>query len=243
MAGNQQRLSIDERRERLLAVGAHMFSRRPYHEIGVEELAEAAGTSNGLLYHYFKGKRQFYVAVVESAYKRLIEAVSASGDHPSGNRIMLGLTNFLTYVEEHSNEWTWLIRVAGSEGDLAQVGGEAERVFVEQIIGYVGRRPESPMLRNAVTGWVGFNENAARAWLARARLPARDAMARMMAYALLGALRGVAIDEPQALRPELAAALRERLSSPEELMDLVPSVRISRPDDTGADCTAAPAPG
>lgn len=214
MSTARRRLRLDERRARLLAVGIDMFSSRPYHVIGVEDLAAAAGISNGLLYHYYRGKREFYVAVVEEAYARLIRAVSEGVQ-----RLDQGLDNFLRYIEHNSAEWTWLIRVA-REGDLADVARAAEDVFVGQIVNMVGVEAASPTLLNAVTGWVGFNENAGRAWLQRGCRPDRREMVRLMSHALMGALRGVALVEPAAVRPELAAALRAGASSPDLLAEL-----------------------
>jgi AcrR family transcriptional regulator len=211
----RRRLTVDERRTKLLAVGVEMFSTRPYHEVGVEELAAAAGVSNGLLYHYYRGKREFYIAVVEEAYSRLIRAISEG----TGS-LTEGLDKFLHYIADNSAEWTWLIRVAGSEGDLVRVAGAAERVFVDQIVDLVGSGDDSPTLLNAVTGWVGYNENAGRAWLQRHRRPGREQMVELMSHALMGALRGVSLVEPGALRPEIAAALRAGASSPALLTEL-----------------------
>lgn len=62
MAGKQgertrRRLSTEERREQLLSVGARLFSESPYDEVWIEQVAEIAGVSRGLLYHYFPTKR------------------------------------------------------------------------------------------------------------------------------------------------------------------------------------------
>jgi len=56
-APRRVRLQIDERRKQLLELGIEVFSTQPYEEISIESLAEAAGISKGLLYHYFRGKR------------------------------------------------------------------------------------------------------------------------------------------------------------------------------------------
>ena len=60
-----------------------LFSTRAYEEIWVEEIAERAGVSRGLLYHHFPTKRDFYVAVTRAAAAEVGEltlpAVAASG--------------------------------------------------------------------------------------------------------------------------------------------------------------------
>ena len=58
------RLENDERRRRLLELGARLFTEHAYDEISMSRIAREAGISKGLLYHYFPSKRDFYVAVV-----------------------------------------------------------------------------------------------------------------------------------------------------------------------------------
>ena len=68
----RRRLSTEERREQLLAVGARLFSESPYDDVWIEQVAEIAGVSRGLLYHYFPTKRDFFAAVVERESERML---------------------------------------------------------------------------------------------------------------------------------------------------------------------------
>jgi AcrR family transcriptional regulator len=52
----RQRLSPERRREQLLQIGARLFAEHPYEDVWIEEVAELAGVSRGLLYHYFPTK-------------------------------------------------------------------------------------------------------------------------------------------------------------------------------------------
>ena len=54
---------MDRRAERL-ALGAEVFGKRPYDEVRIDEIAERAGVSRALMYHYFPEKRAFFAAVV-----------------------------------------------------------------------------------------------------------------------------------------------------------------------------------
>ena len=56
------RLSTEQRRLQLLAIGAELFARRPYEQVSIEEVAEIAQISCGLLYHYFPSKRAMVLA-------------------------------------------------------------------------------------------------------------------------------------------------------------------------------------
>src|SRR2546429_8978694 len=69
----RRRLSPDDRRAELLALGAEVFGQRPYDEVRIDEVAERAGVSRALMYHYFPDKRTFFAAVVRAEGDRLFE--------------------------------------------------------------------------------------------------------------------------------------------------------------------------
>src|SRR5437763_15120906 len=67
------RLDPEERRAQLIELGLRMLSSETPERVPVDEIAEAAGISRGLLFHYFPAKRDVYVAVATGAADRLHE--------------------------------------------------------------------------------------------------------------------------------------------------------------------------
>ncbi|MFI5427403.1 helix-turn-helix domain-containing protein [Aeromicrobium sp. UC242_57] len=59
-----------------------MFADRSYEDVHIEELAEVAGVSRGLLYHYFPNKRAFFAAMVSRESGRMAELTSPDSDAP-----------------------------------------------------------------------------------------------------------------------------------------------------------------
>lgn len=76
MATARRRLSPQDRRAELLALGAEVFGKRPYDEVRIDEIAERAGVSRALMYHYFPDKRAFFAAVVKDEADRLYAATN-----------------------------------------------------------------------------------------------------------------------------------------------------------------------
>ena len=72
----RRRLSPEDRRAELLALGAEVFGKRPYDEVRIDEIAERAGVSRALMYHYFPDKRAFFAAVVRDEADRLYAATN-----------------------------------------------------------------------------------------------------------------------------------------------------------------------
>ena len=60
-------MSPDSRREQLLGLGVRLLATRSLDDLSIETLAEEAGISRGLLYHYFGNKQEFHTAVVRRA--------------------------------------------------------------------------------------------------------------------------------------------------------------------------------
>ena len=61
-------LSRDARIQSILAASQRVFSRRPYDEISIDEIAAEASMSKGLLYHYFASKRDLYLETLRSVF-------------------------------------------------------------------------------------------------------------------------------------------------------------------------------
>ena len=134
MAANQggrtrRRLSTGERREQLLSVGARLFSESPYDEVWIEQVAEIAGVSRGLLYHYFPTKRDFFAAVVERESERMLRMTAAVPGVPVREQLAAGLDAFLEYVETHAHGFRAFHRAdaAGDQACARSTGGRWPR--------------------------------------------------------------------------------------------------------------------
>jgi len=66
-ASAAKRLPPDERRRHLTEVALEVFAKRGYSETELSDVADAAGIRRPLLYHYFGGKEDLYLAVLELA--------------------------------------------------------------------------------------------------------------------------------------------------------------------------------
>ncbi len=187
--------STGERREQLLAVGAGLFSESPYDEVWIEQVAEIAGVSRGLLYHYFPTKRDFFAAVVERESERMLRMTAAVPGIPAREQLDANLDAFLAYVEEHAHGYRAFHR-ADASGDQAvrkvyqRALGAQERQILEAIAAdpEFGRlADERPDLRLAVRGWLAFTTAVCLEWLRGSDL-SREQVRDLCARALLGTL-------------------------------------------------------
>jgi AcrR family transcriptional regulator len=191
----RRRLSTEERREQLLSVGARLFSESPYDEVWIEQVAEIAGVSRGLLYHYFPTKRDFFAAVVERESERMLRLTAAVPGTPVREQLSAGLDTFLAYVEAHAHGFRAFHR-ADAAGDQAvrRVYQRALAAQEQQILAALDADPDvpggiedRPELRIAVRGWLAFTTAVCLEWLRGSELT-REQLRDLCARALLGAI-------------------------------------------------------
>ncbi|OBB01815.1 TetR family transcriptional regulator [Mycobacteriaceae bacterium 1482268.1] len=103
MSEPRRRLSPEDRRSELLALGTKVFGERPYDEVRIDEIAERAGVSRALMYHYFPDKRAFFAAVVKAEGDRLFEATNtpAVPGQTLFEQLRAGVLAYLHYDEKH----------------------------------------------------------------------------------------------------------------------------------------------
>src|SRR4051794_36584491 len=120
------RMSPDSRREQLLELGVRLLSTRPLDELSIEMLAEAAGVSRGLLYHYFDNLKDFHRAVCRRAADDLIEVTAPVQEGDALERLARSLDAYVGYVEQNYAGYVSLVRgAAGGDEDLQAIYEEA----------------------------------------------------------------------------------------------------------------------
>lgn len=185
----RRRLSTEARHAQLLSVGIRIFSERPYDSVSTEEIAEAAGVSTGLLYHYFPSKRHLYVATVQAIATAFEAATTLDPSVPMPQALQRVLDNFLTFIENNSAIYRALIRGGvGVDGEVHAIVERVRQGVVRQLIGVV-YPSASPRLRLHVVGWVGFVEASSLDWLIHRDLP-REVFLQCLTESLPNLLQG-----------------------------------------------------
>ncbi len=193
-ARTRRRLSTEERREQLLAVGARLFSESPYDEVWIEQVAEIAGVSRGLLYHYFPTQREFFAAVVERESERMLRMTAAVPGVPVRDQLTASLDTYLAWAEEQAHGFRAFHRAEAS-GDPAvrKVYHRALAAQERQILAAMAADPEfgpvceaRPDIRLAVRGWLAFTTAVCLEWLSGTEDLTRDQVRDLCARALLG---------------------------------------------------------
>ncbi len=220
----RRRLSTGERREQLLSVGARLFSESPYDDVWIEQVAEIAGVSRGLLYHYFPTKRDFFAAVVERESERMLRMTATVPGVPAREQLDANLDAFLAYVEEHAHGYRAFHR-ADASGDQAvrKVYQRALAAQERQILAALAADPEFGRLVR------GAARPAARrprlAGVHDRRVPGVAARLGPVPAAGAGPVRAVAARHPRALSGRFAVLRYGNRTGSREVVGVHPDLR------------------
>jgi AcrR family transcriptional regulator len=162
---DRRRLSPDDRRNELLALGAEVFGQRPYDEVRIDEIAERAGVSRALMYHYFPDKRAFFAAVVRAEGERLFQATNTPPQPGLSllEQLRAGVLAYLEYDEAHPHgAWAAYMGMGRSDPVLRGIDDidndrQANRIIdrLNESIGELDSKLERD-LRVIVYGWLAF---------------------------------------------------------------------------------------
>jgi AcrR family transcriptional regulator len=181
-----QRLDVDERRRRLLELGADIFTRHSYADISMAAIAREAGISKALLYHYFPSKQAYFVATLEQRAEELARRIAVDPALPPLEQLTRSLDAFLGWVEANADGYGKLLEGATTHGEVRELVDRVRSGTAEQLL--VGLSPDSPpppALRAAVHGWLWFMDGTLMDWLEH-----RDYERPQLLAVLLGALLG-----------------------------------------------------
>ncbi len=156
-----------ERRAALVAVAADLFARKPYDEIYISEIAEAAGVAHGLLFYHFKDKRGLYLAVLQQVLDEIVELHRPRDSEDTNEQRLRGLfRRHIEYRRSHAHTMLALMRAGGQDPEVDELferGRRAGAEFVMDLLGLTTDPP--PPLRIAIRGIMGMLDEATIDWL------------------------------------------------------------------------------
>jgi AcrR family transcriptional regulator len=184
-----------------MAAALELFSRQDAEAVSIDDVASAAGASRALVYHYFGGKQELYVAALRSAAETLEARLRPQEDGRPLDELAAGLTRYFDFVEERAAGFAALLRggPANRAGEIGEiVDGVRQRMFM-LISRQMRVADPGPVLRLSLRSWIASVETAALDWLEHRDID-RPVLERMLIEHMV-ALLGVATGhDPQVRR-------------------------------------------
>lgn len=158
----RQRLTADDRRKQLVGIGLQMLRTRPIHELSVDAVAEEAGISRTLLFHYFPSKRDFYVAVISAAGRRLLRVTKPDPALPADEQLVQMLTAYAAFVHRRRSSYISFVRgAAGGDVFVVEVYDETRAALTDRVLGLLD---SADVDRLRVHAWLAYVEDLFIEW-------------------------------------------------------------------------------
>jgi AcrR family transcriptional regulator len=169
-----------------------MLVERALHELSVEEIAAAAGTSKALVFHYFGSRPDLLRAIAEAAADDFIERTDPT--LPLEDQLQQSMQAFVRYVADRRVGYVMLVRgPATNEDAMLGLFEQTRDRVVDRIVSKLGPVDAVPAFRLVVRGWVAFAEEVTISWVADPVLTEDElleilnhSLAQLVALALLG---------------------------------------------------------
>ncbi|MGY3566656.1 TetR/AcrR family transcriptional regulator [Sinomonas sp. RB5] len=190
---HRARLSPQDRRAQLVAVGVNFLIDHTLDELTMDELARRAGVSRPLVFHYFETRQGMHLAVVTTARDSLLVASAPRQDLAPRERIRDTLLRITVFVQEHRGTFYSLVRgTASGDPAVRKIVDESRELNAERLsdsfieLGLA----DTAVLRIALRSWVAFAEETLVS-LAIERDTGADDVVRFLEASLHGMVNAV----------------------------------------------------
>jgi AcrR family transcriptional regulator len=148
-----------------LTIGAQLLAERHLDEVQITEIADRAGVSRGLLYHYFPTKQDFAIAVARSA---CAEVFAAEPDPalPVDERARRVLDAYVEFAEANQDAYRAMHISLVADPRVRELRAADLAGHEQRVLGAFGIAEPSPILRAAIRGWLAFVIAVILDWLA-----------------------------------------------------------------------------
>ena len=162
------RLDPQERREQILDAANALFAKRPYDEVSIEDIASSAGVTRGLVHHYFGGRKEVYIGLLERLGAQREQELRPPKGRSARARVADSVSRWLDWTD--ANRMIWLATISHGEDiadpEVRHVVGDLVRRAVALLASFHADVAEdSARLRYALECWTGLNRTATRRWL------------------------------------------------------------------------------
>src|SRR6218665_2030318 len=157
----RSRLSPEQRRAQLVAIGVAFLAEHPLDELTIDELALRAGVSRALVFHYFESRQGVERAIVTTARDSLLLATEPRAELAPRERVHDTLLRIAGFVREHSGTFSSLVRgVASGDPAVRAIVDESRDLNALRLLEAFTELgvADTRALRVALRAWVAFTE-------------------------------------------------------------------------------------
>jgi AcrR family transcriptional regulator len=162
------RLTADERKRQLVGIGLQLLTVTPIDEFSLDVVAEQAGISRSLLFHHFPTKRDYYLAVVAAASRRMLHYVDLRElpePPPHGARLQAMVEALVRFIRRRRDPYLTFVRgSAGGDPAVRQINAQTRDELVGRFATELQIPGDDALRLLQLRGWLAYAEELILAW-------------------------------------------------------------------------------
>ena len=157
-----QRLSRTERRAQLVALGLRLLETVPFRALSIDDVAERAGISRSLLFHYLPTKLDYLTALVHAAADHVLDLTAVPEQTSTRDGTRAVITALVRYIQRRRDNYVAVLRSGRSvDPVLEEVVDGMHRTISLRILESMGMSDPSPMALVLTRSWLAGVEELA----------------------------------------------------------------------------------
>lgn len=123
----------EARKEKIRVEALHQFSRKGLCATRIQDIAEGAGMSQGLLYHYYPSKEAIYLDMINEALEKTNQAATYVRDMEATvkEKILFSLQELFKTIEQ-SDRFRQTCRLIAQATNSAELPEEAQEAIIKK---------------------------------------------------------------------------------------------------------------
>jgi AcrR family transcriptional regulator len=179
VTSTSRRLAPDDRRRQILDAARQLLDIRQLEDITVEDAAERAGVSPGLLFHYFGTQRKFRRELAAAAARELLAQIEPDPALSPAEQMHVALDTFTAHVARRPGLYLATTRISGGNHDLRELRAGVRGTLGEWLLAglLTAGAPDTPAVVATVAGWLAYTEEVLLGWLIDPRMTRQEVVA------------------------------------------------------------------
>jgi AcrR family transcriptional regulator len=162
-----RRLPPEQRRAQLALAALAVAAEQGHAALSLDAVAERAGVTRNLLYHYFpRGRLDVFLAALECAGDELTGDFIVDPERPLGERLAANTERAIEHAERASDAWrVWRHARSSAEPEVQAVRDRyREEIVIGMALNHLGTADPSPLARVALHAYLDFHQTALDEW-------------------------------------------------------------------------------
>lgn len=177
MTAARVRLAPETRRRQIIDAARVLYADRPYEDVSILELANAAGVARGLINHYFGEKRELFLAVMRDSIVMPKDELPDLGNLDVEGRARATIDWIMTGATTYGQAW---VNASGSadlqgDSDVQAIVDEADDRAARLVLDALGLE-DSANLRTRLRAFAAMVKATCREWLQLGTLSREEAL-------------------------------------------------------------------